>query len=162
MPEVSRRVRIGKVLTFSIDGRIFGMLKNRLGMISGRNIKGMIFRRWLAAVPFVSCLSIMDSTRASRVKPRFTSFRIRESVWNVCLHARDNHLRYAFCTKRWVSDTEAIVIPWKIRIVPPKVTPLSRGIMPEAPPLRWVQWRNWSNKTGSRNKVVIGGAQRRV
>ena len=75
MPEVSRRVRIGKVLTFSIDGRIFGMLKNRLGMISSRNIKGMSFRRWLAAIPSVSCLSIMDSAALSQIiSPFFANF----------------------------------------------------------------------------------------
>ncbi|KAG0719717.1 Cytochrome P450 3A11 [Chionoecetes opilio] len=32
--------------------------------------------------------------RTSRVKPRLTGFRIRESVWNVRLHARDYDLSY--------------------------------------------------------------------
>ena len=55
-------------------------------MISGRNIKGMSFRGWIATVPFVSRLSITDSTRTSKVKPRLTSFKVRKSVKNVRLH----------------------------------------------------------------------------
>ncbi|MPC15293.1 hypothetical protein E2C01_008080 [Portunus trituberculatus] len=37
MPEVSKRVGFRKVLTFSINGRVFGKLKNRLGMIPSTN-----------------------------------------------------------------------------------------------------------------------------
>ena len=44
MPEVSRGVRSVKILTLSVDEGVFGKLKNRLGMISGRNIKRMRFR----------------------------------------------------------------------------------------------------------------------
>ena len=33
-----RRVRIGKILTFSIDERVFSKLENRFGMITGKNI----------------------------------------------------------------------------------------------------------------------------
>ncbi|MPC44076.1 hypothetical protein E2C01_037737 [Portunus trituberculatus] len=36
MPEVTRGVKIEKILTFSIDEGVFGKLKNRLGMIPGR------------------------------------------------------------------------------------------------------------------------------
>ena len=54
-------------------------------MITGRNIKGRSFSRWMAMVPFVSHLTnpIYDSMRTSRVKPRLFSFSIRESVRNV-------------------------------------------------------------------------------
>ena len=44
MPEVSRGVRSGKILTLSMDEGVFGKLKNRLGMISGKNIKRMRLR----------------------------------------------------------------------------------------------------------------------
>ncbi|MPD00913.1 hypothetical protein E2C01_096418 [Portunus trituberculatus] len=39
------------------------------------------------------------------------------------LHARLYHLCYTFSTNRWVSDTEAIIIPGKICIIPPQVSP---------------------------------------
>ena len=52
----------------------------------------------------------MDSTRTSKVEPKFVSFDDRESVWDVHFHARDNNLCYAFGTKRWISDTEAVII----------------------------------------------------
>ena len=38
MPEITRRGRIEKILTFAIDERIFSRLENRFGMITGRNI----------------------------------------------------------------------------------------------------------------------------
>ncbi|MPC99726.1 hypothetical protein E2C01_095157 [Portunus trituberculatus] len=54
---------------------------------------------------------------------------------NVRLHAR-HHLCYAFNTKRWVSDTEAVIIPGKLSIIPPQVPHLhGRAKTPEAPPL---------------------------
>ena len=74
MPEIMKRVRIGKILTFAIDERVFIKLENKFSMIAGRNIWGMIFNRWMATVPFVSRLSIFDSTRTSRVKPGLFSF----------------------------------------------------------------------------------------
>ena len=64
-----RRVRIGHILTFSIDERVFSKLENRFGILTGRNIKGISFSRWMATVLFVSRLSIFDSTRTSRVQP---------------------------------------------------------------------------------------------
>ena len=82
MPEITKRVRIEKLLTFSIDGRVFSKLENRFGMITSRNIKGISFSRWMATVQFVSRLCIFDSTRTSKVKPGFFSFSIRESVRN--------------------------------------------------------------------------------
>ncbi|MPC44935.1 hypothetical protein E2C01_038617 [Portunus trituberculatus] len=39
---------------------------------------------------------------------------------NVRLHARHYHLCYAFSTKRWVSDTEAVIFPGKISLIPPQ------------------------------------------
>ena len=83
MPEIMRSVRIGKILTFSNDERVFSKLENRFGMITDRNIKDMSFSRWMATVLFMSHLSIIDSTRTSRVKPGLFNFSIRESVKNV-------------------------------------------------------------------------------
>ena len=71
MPEITRRFRIGKILTFFIDERVFNKLENRFGMIMGRNIKSMSFSRWMAMVPFVSCLSIFDSTRKAELYQGF-------------------------------------------------------------------------------------------
>ena len=109
----------------------------------------MSFSRWIAMVPSVSCLSIFDSTRTSKVKvkPGLFSFSIRESVRNVWLHARENHLCYALSIKRRISDMETIIMPWIIRIVLPYVLPLSRVEIPEAPPLRQVLGPHWSNRT---------------
>ncbi|MPC49946.1 hypothetical protein E2C01_043761 [Portunus trituberculatus] len=53
---------------------------------------------------------------------------------NVRLHARHYHLHYAFSTRRWVSDTETVIIPGKISIISPQVLPSGRGKTPEAPP----------------------------
>ncbi|MPC36057.1 hypothetical protein E2C01_029502 [Portunus trituberculatus] len=50
----------GKILTFSIDEGVFGKLKSRLGMIPGRNIKCLRFRRWKV----VGNLSIIGTMRA--------------------------------------------------------------------------------------------------
>ena len=77
MPEITKRVRIVKILTFSIDERAFSKLENRCVMIMGRNIKSMSFSKWMAMVLFVSC------TRTSRVKPGLFSFSIREIMRNV-------------------------------------------------------------------------------
>src|ERR1044072_4052983 len=56
-----------------------------------------------------------DSTRTRRVKPRFVRFSRRERIWNVRLHARENHLGYALSTLRGTPPTETVIIPWKIR-----------------------------------------------
>ena len=63
--------------------KVFSKLENTFGMITGRNIEDMNFSRWMATVPFVSRLSILDNTRTSRIKPGLFSFSIRESVRNV-------------------------------------------------------------------------------
>ncbi|MPC70038.1 hypothetical protein E2C01_064273 [Portunus trituberculatus] len=80
---------------------------------------------------------------------------------NVRLHAKHNHLCYAFSTKRWVFDTETVIILRKITTISSKVSPNGRGQMPEAPQLWWILRRDWRNKTRYRNEIVIGGAQRR-
>ena len=49
MPEITKRVRIGKILTFSIDKKSFIKLKNIFGMVTGRNIEGMSFSKYLKA-----------------------------------------------------------------------------------------------------------------
>ena len=56
---------------------------------------------------------------------------------------------------------EVLIIPRKIRIVLPQILPLSRVEMSEASLLRRVLRLHWSDKTGYRNKIVIGGAQGR-
>src|SRR6201990_2421397 len=68
-------------------------------------------------------IPVADSTRTSRVKPRFVRFSRRERIWNVCLHARENHLGNAFCTLRGTLPTEAIIIPREIKEVRPQVRP---------------------------------------
>ena len=68
MPEISRRVRITKNLTFLIDERVFSKFENRFGMITVRNILGLNFSRWMATEPFVCRFSVFDSTRRSQTK----------------------------------------------------------------------------------------------
>ncbi|MPD02098.1 hypothetical protein E2C01_097656 [Portunus trituberculatus] len=53
---------------------------------------------------------------------------------NVRLHARHYYLCYVFSTQRWVSDTETVIIPGKICIIPPQVPTTGRDKTPEAPP----------------------------
>lgn len=125
MPEVSGRIRKSKVLTFSMNEGVFGKSENRFGTIPGGNVQIMVSWSAKALVPFVSCLSIFDSSRTSVIKPRLFSMRNRESTWNVCLHSRDNHLCDALGTHRGVSLLEAIIIPREIRKVHPQVVPPS-------------------------------------
>src|ERR1700755_1522980 len=73
----------------------------------------------------------VDSTRTSRVKPRFVRFSRMERIWNVCLHARENHLGNAFCTLRGTSPTEEIIIPREIKEVRPQVRPACGTEMPQ-------------------------------
>ncbi|KAL7634082.1 UNVERIFIED_CONTAM: hypothetical protein RMT77_015410 [Armadillidium vulgare] len=51
-----------------------------------------------------------DSTRTSRVKPRFVGFSGRKRIWNICLHAGVNHLCYALSTLRGTPPIEAVII----------------------------------------------------
>ena len=47
MPEITRSVRTGKFLIFSINESVFSKSENRFGIITGRNILGMSFSRWI-------------------------------------------------------------------------------------------------------------------
>ncbi len=69
MPDIFERIRISKILTFSINEGVFVKSKDRFGMVSGRNKKSMIVRSWKASVPFVSFLSVVDRTRTSVIEP---------------------------------------------------------------------------------------------
>src|ERR1700755_1761710 len=75
-----------------------------------------------------------DSTRTSRVKPRFVRFSRRERIWNVRLHARENHLRNAFYTLRGTPPTEAIIILREIKKVRPQVRPACGTKVPQTFP----------------------------
>ncbi len=81
-------------------------------------------------------------------------------MWNEHLHRRD--LCGALGRHRGVLDPVTVIIPREIGKVFSYVLPPSRVIMLEAPPPRWVQRLYRGVRTGNRNKVVIGGAQRRV
>ncbi|MPC14727.1 hypothetical protein E2C01_007497 [Portunus trituberculatus] len=61
--------------------------------------------------------------------------------------------------QRWVSDTETVIIPGKISIIPPQVPPTGRGKMAEAPAFWGILRRNWRNRRRYRDEIVIGGAQ---
>src|SRR6201990_2407699 len=76
----------------------------------------------------------VDSSRTSRVKPRFVRFSRRERKWNVRLHARENHLGNAFCTLRGTPPMEAIIIPREIEEVRPQVRPASGTEVPQTFP----------------------------
>ena len=102
MTEVSRWAISLKILTLSMNEGVFGKVKNRLCMISGRNIRRVRLRWWKAQVPFVGDLSIMDSTRASSVKPGYGRFMSNKRVRNVRLHATQYHLCYVLSTQRRV------------------------------------------------------------
>ena len=72
---------------------------------------------------------------------------MREKMRNVCLLARHYHLCYALSTQRRVPDTEAVIIPRKISIIPPQVSPTNRGKTPKAPSLWRIlkrDWRDWT------------------
>src|ERR1700755_1954065 len=77
-----------------------------------------------------------DTARTSRVKQRFVRFSRWERIWNVRLHARENHFSYALSTHRGIPPTKAIIIPWKIREVQPQVRPASSIEVPQTSPRR--------------------------
>src|ERR1700755_3456948 len=97
----------------------------------------MSFRSLKTTVIPEFSIPVVDGTRTIRVKPRFVRFSRRERIWNVRLHARENHLSYALCTLRGTPPTETVIIPWKIREVQPHVRPVSGTEMPETSPRRW-------------------------
>ncbi|MPC70509.1 hypothetical protein E2C01_064759 [Portunus trituberculatus] len=53
--------------------------------------------------------------RLTEVFNQFRRLRLRKRMRNVRLHAKHYHHCYAFSTKRWVFDKEAVIIPGKIR-----------------------------------------------
>ena len=67
MREITRKVIIGKSLTFSIDERVFSKLGNKFGMITCRNINDEFQQMYnygtVCEKPF-----FFDSTRRSKVK----------------------------------------------------------------------------------------------
>ena len=69
----------------------------------------------------------MYHLRTSCVKPKLERFRLKEKVRNVLLHAGHNHLCCALSIQRWVSDSELVIIPGKINIIPPQVLPERGG-----------------------------------
>ena len=140
---------------------MFGKSENRFGLIPGRNIKLARFISLKATVPFECFLLIADSSRASMSKPRFFCIRLRKRKRNVCLHARKDYLGNAFSTLRGSPATEAKIIPWEIKEVLPESPPVGSAKVPQAPPVRRIGRPYWRNRTGNRDKVVIGGAQRR-
>src|SRR6201990_3563367 len=97
----------------------------------------MSFWSLKTTVIYEGSIPAVDRTRTSRVKPRFVRFSRQEIIWNVRLHARENHLSYALCTLRGTPPTETGIIPWKIRKVRPQVRPVRGTEMPETSPRRW-------------------------
>ena len=59
-----------------------------------------------------------------------------ERIWNVRLHARENHISFALCAVPGTPLTEAIIIQWEIRELQPQVRPICGTEMPETSPRR--------------------------
>src|ERR1044072_1474468 len=96
----------------------------------------MSFRSLKTTVISEGSIPTADSARTSRVKPRFVRFSRRERIWNVLLHARENHLGYTLSTLRGAPATKAIIIPWEIREVQPQVRPVGSTEVPQTSPRR--------------------------
>src|SRR6201990_892970 len=94
----------------------------------------MGFKGLKTAIISEGSIPAVDSARTSRVKPRFVRFSRRERIWNVRLHARENHLSYALSTLRGITPTKAIINPWEIREVQPQVRPASSTEVPQTSP----------------------------
>src|SRR6201990_3346727 len=137
MPERARGRGARKIIAFATEKRVFGISKNRFCTIPGRNISCKSFWSLKTTVIYEGSISAEDSTRTSRVQQRFIRFSGRERMWNVRLHARENHLSYELSTLRGTPPTETVIIPWKIRKVRPQVRPVSGTEMPETSPRRW-------------------------
>ncbi len=161
MPEVTGRIRKkSQVLTFPIDEIVFGKSKTRFCTIPGGNIKIMISGSSKALVLFASCLSILDSTRTSVIKPRLFSIRSKESTWNVRLNSRDKQLCDALGTHRGVSPLEAVVYGKSEKYI------LRSSHQAEAKCQKHCLFcgsRGCTEAIGqdTEKKVVIGGAQRK-
>ena len=84
-----------KTIEFSTEKRVFSISKNRFCTIPGWNISSVSFWSLKTTVIPEGSIPVADSTRTRRVKLRFVRFSRRERIWNVCLHARENHLSNA-------------------------------------------------------------------
>ena len=105
-------------------------------------------------------LYIMDSTRADCIKPGFGRFRSREKN-EECTPACQT-LSPLLCAQHietgpWHRNS---IIPRKISIIPPKVSPTSRGKAPKAPSLWRILRRDWRDRTRYRYDIMIGETQR--
>src|ERR1700755_1452792 len=96
----------------------------------------MSFRSLKTTVISEGSIPTANSARAIRVKPRFVRFSRKERIWNVRLHARENHLGYTLSILRGILPTKAIIIPWEIREVQPQVRPVSSTEVPQTSPHR--------------------------
>src|ERR1044072_3879962 len=96
----------------------------------------MSFRSLKTTVISEGSIPTADSARTSRVKPRFVRFSRRERIWNVRLHARENHLGYTLSKLRVTPPTKAIIIPCKIKEVQPQVKLVSSTEVPQTSPRR--------------------------
>src|ERR1700755_1505380 len=96
----------------------------------------MGFRGLKTTVISEGSVTASDSARTRRVTPRFVRISRRERIWNVRLHARENHLIYALSTLRGITPTKAIINPWEIREVQPQVRPASSTEVPQTSPRR--------------------------
>src|ERR1700755_3589007 len=96
----------------------------------------MGFRGLKTTVISEGSIPAADSARTSRVKPKFVKFSRRERIWNVRLHARENHLSYALSTLRGTPPTKAIINPLEITEVNPQVRPASSTEVPQTSPRR--------------------------
>ncbi|MPC31626.1 hypothetical protein E2C01_024921 [Portunus trituberculatus] len=75
---------------------------------------------------------------------KFSTFSINERVFGKLKNRLDK------IPDRNLKDTETVIIPGKISIVPPKVPKIGRGETPEAPPLCEILRENWRNRTRCR------------
>src|ERR1700755_164097 len=96
----------------------------------------MCFRSLKTTVISGGSITTADSGKISRVKPRFIRLSKREIIWNVRLHAKENHLGYTLSKLRGTTPTKAITIPWEIKEVQPQVRPVSSNEVSETSPRR--------------------------
>src|ERR1044072_8140792 len=134
MPERARGRRTRKIIAFATEKRVFGISKNRFCTIPGWNINSVSFRSLKTTIISEGSIPAADSARTRRVKPRFVRFSRRERIWNVRLHARENHLGYTLGTLRGTPPTKAVIIPWDFRKLHRKVKPVSRKKVPQTSP----------------------------
>ena len=152
MPEVSMAVIPGKILTLSLDEGVFGKLKNRRHdsrqQYKAHETQVMECSSTFCAPPLLSWIA-----REQAVLNQGLEGLGREKEWGMYASMPDT-ITSVMRSQRWVPDTEAIIIERKISIIPPQVSPTSRGKTSGAPPL-------CTDRTRYRYEIVIGGTQRR-